>query len=553
LEADVKAKARTIADLKFLLESDQLHQAELQEEVKDFKKRVEEAEENTTKVQSDKQTKDAEIEKLELLIKTLQDADVRKDQEKNEEAAKSLREKQDEIDILERRLVETTENAENITLKWEKARLQCDELKEAEMEANEKFKKYKSDFDSVNKELEQKSIQILELQSEKELYSSRIQAIEKIESGKLASPKAKKEQTAAKKKEGKGDSKAKPKEKKSPKKRVEKKKTKKSGSATKDAPKEKDEEEEVELPSWCKSENSAMYEILRFWREDLKSKATKKELGKENKDYWFFTEKKIELSDRIMKKLKGKDLSEWKKLHDILTLALNRRKGIVSKDEPKKMKKKESKPISKDASKKQIKEDTEESASWLKSENSAMHEILRFWREELKGKISKQELGKENKAYWFFAEKNVELSDKIMKKLHGKELSEWKKLYNILTRAYKRREETGLTTDDEPVSDSKADTPSENAVLESIDDIELDATQLLARKLRRAIEDRDKNALLLEEKTEEISSLKAELKQQEEDGRSITEKLKSSERALQGLGNQMHLLLALTRMGEIEI
>ena len=44
----------------------------------------------------------------------------------------------------------------------------------------------------------------------------------------------------------------------------------------------------------------------------------------------------------------------------------------------------------------------------------------------------------------------------------------------------------GLKTDDEPVSDSKADTPSENAVLESIDDIELDATQLLARKLRRA-------------------------------------------------------------------
>ena len=104
------------------------------------------------------------------------------EQEKNEEAAKSLREKQDEIDILERRLVEMTENAENITLKWEKARIQCDELKEAEMEANEKCKKYKSDFDSVNKELEQKSIQILELQSEKELYSSRIQAIEKIES-----------------------------------------------------------------------------------------------------------------------------------------------------------------------------------------------------------------------------------------------------------------------------------------------------------------------------------------------------------------------------------
>ena len=46
--------------------------------------------------------------------------------------------------------------------------------------------------------------------------------------GKLASPRAKKEQTAAKKKEGKGDSKAKPKEKKSPKKPVEKKKTKKS-------------------------------------------------------------------------------------------------------------------------------------------------------------------------------------------------------------------------------------------------------------------------------------------------------------------------------------
>ena len=59
--------------------------------------------------------------------------------------------------------------------------------------------------------------------------------------------------------------------------------------------------------------------------------------------------------------------------------------------------------------------------------------------------------------------------------------------------------------------------------------------------------------MLLEEKTEEISSLKAELKQQEEDGRSMTEKLKSSERALQDLGNQMHLLLALTRMGEIEI
>lgn len=288
-----------------------------------------------------------------------------------------------------------------------------------------------------------------------------------------------------------------------------------------------------------------MGHIFKLFREELGSLVSKEELGPDNEHLIFFTTTGDEDSDLLYKLMKGKELPEWYAVYEILYNISEQRKGSISKK------------TGDDKSNANVENEAVELPDWLKSENEAMNRIFKLFREELGSLVTSEELGPGNEHLSFFTTTGDEDSDLLHKLMKGKELTEWYKVYQILYNISERRKGNipQKAVAAEPESGLVADEPrvQSPAVLESVDDVELDATQLLARKLRQVIESRDENALLLEEKTMELATLKAELKEKEETGESVAERLEASEQALEDVGNQMHLLIALTRMGGTEL
>ena len=81
-------------------------------------------------------------------------------------------------------------------------------------------------------------------------------------------------------------------------------------------------------PQW-ESESAAMHEILRLYREDLDSHISTEELG-DNEDLYFFSERGVEISDKLHFEFGELDVHKLDRVYQILMEVLRNRESVNS-------------------------------------------------------------------------------------------------------------------------------------------------------------------------------------------------------------------------------